>query len=285
METIASLLKKANELLEEATIPEARREARSLLSSVIARDLAFLVAHPEFEVGETEAARFFASIRRRALHEPFHYITGVKDFYGLEFEVSPAVLIPRPETEQLVEHALGTIADLTAPRFCEVGIGSGCIAVSLLHHESAAEAVGLEISPKAIEVAARNAERHKVSSRLELRRSDIFSSLENSEKFNMIVSNPPYVSESDVEGLQAEVRLFEPRTALTDGADGLSVIRTIVDQAPRHLVNHGSLFLEIGFGQGDAVLAMFDMNIWQSAELYEDLQCIPRVVKAVLADT
>ncbi|MGD9589064.1 MAG: peptide chain release factor N(5)-glutamine methyltransferase [Pyrinomonadaceae bacterium] len=284
MISIESLLEAARDELEKNGIPSATREARSLLGFAIGKDAAFLIAHPEFNVSQDLAELFLDSVRRRARHEPFHYITGSRDFYGLEFEVSREVLIPRPETELLVERALEFLRTRPAQRFCEVGVGSGCITVSILFHAPNSEAVGLEVSEGALDIAGRNADRHGVGSRLVLRLSDVFQSLTADERFDLIVSNPPYVPTNDLEGLQPDVRLYEPHIALTAGADGLAIIRSIVEDAPNHLTPGGRLLLEIGFGQAEAVMGLFDPARWTSATLHPDLQGIPRVVEAITAD-
>jgi release factor glutamine methyltransferase len=201
----------------------------------------------------------------------------VQEFYGLELEVTPDVLIPRPETEMVVERALEIIGDHGFSSFCEVGVGSGCISVAILHHANGCRAVGLDVSPAALRVAQRNAEKHGVAQRLSLLESDIFDAVHD-ETFDLIISNPPYVPAPDLEGLQAEVREHEPHVALTDGRDGLSIIRRIVADAPTHLRSGGFLLLEIGFDQSERVAGMFDPLIWKSPELFPDLQGIPRLV-------
>jgi release factor glutamine methyltransferase len=216
-------------------------------------------------------------VGRRASHEPFQYISGIQEFYGLEYEVTPDVLIPRPETEMVVERALELIGTHGFTSFCEVGIGSGCIAVSILYHAKASRAVGLDISRAALSVAQRNSEKHHVDERLMLLESDVFRALTD-QKFALIVSNPPYVPVQDIEGLQAEVRDHEPPVALTDDADGLSIIRRIVGGAPGFLESDGFLLVEIGFDQSEKVAAMFDPLVWQAPELLPDLQGIPRLV-------
>lgn len=256
MSRISDLLSEAAEALQRAGIDEPRREAASLLQLAIGRDRTFIIAHPEFEPDQEPRGRFRQFVRRRAGGEPFHYIKGSKEFYGLEFEVSPAVLIPRPETELLVELSLRFLEDLDRPRFCEVGVGSGCISMAVLVNAPSASAVGLDISEESMTVAARNAVKHGVSSRLELRLSDVFAALAPDERFGLIVSNPPYIPAGDIPSLQPEVREHEPHTALTDGGDGLSIIRRIVGGAPRHLEPDGLLTFEIGIGQWPAVEAM-----------------------------
>jgi len=284
MSDIASLLSAGAESLWLAGIPEPRREASSLLELALGRGRAFIVAHPEHEPGEAQQARYLEFIERRSTREPFHYIKGSKEFYGVEIEVSPAVLIPRPETEMLVERAISFLAAREKPIFCEAGVGSGCISVAVLLNVPAATAVGLEISKAAVDVARRNAERHGVLSRFSLRQSDLFAALSEGENFDLIVSNPPYVPQDEIESLQPEVRDHEPVTALTDGGDGLSIIRSIVDAAPRFLKSGGELLMEIGAGQDTTVEKMFDPPVWAEVRIDVDFQGIPRTVSAVLED-
>lgn len=277
MPTLSEKLDEADAVLRDSGIVEPRREAASLLAVALKRDKTFLIAHPEYILDPAEETIVDGFVRRRASHEPFQYISGIQEFYGLEFEVTPDVLIPRPETEMVVERALELISAHGFTSFCEVGIGSGCIAVSILHHAGSSRAVGLDISQAALSVARRNARKHGVDQRLTFLESDVFGALSD-EKFQLIVSNPPYVPLRDIDGLQAEVRDHEPRTALTDDADGLSIIRQIVDRAPAFLQPKGFLLIEIGFDQSERVADMFDPNRWQRPELLPDLQGIPRLV-------
>ncbi len=282
MENIASLLRAGEAELERAGVPEARREASSLLAAALGSDRTFLIAHPD-RVPETgPKKRYLDLIARRAGREPFHYIIGKKEFYGLEFRVTPAVLIPRPETEMLVARSIECLQEFEAPRFCEVGVGTGCISVAILVNTSRATGIGLDISGPAIEIARQNAEYHDVGERIELRRSDLFAGLAPLEKFDLIVSNPPYVPEGDIENLQPEVRDHEPFIALTGGDDGLSVGRRLVGVSPSFLKPGGVLLFEFGFDQAEAVLREFGADVWASAETESDLQGIPRMVKAKL---
>lgn len=284
--TIASLIDEAAAALQDAGIPEPRREASSLMEFTLERGRSFVIAHPDHEPNSSQTAAFLDFVARRARREPFHYITGEKEFYGLIFRVSPAVLIPRPETEMLVEQAVNLMAGTARPRFCEVGVGSGCISIAVLANVNVkrATAVGLEISDAAIDIARENAERLNVAERFEIRRSDVFDGLEDAEKFDLIVSNPPYVPAADIAGLQPEVRDHEPTHALTDGGDGLSVIKRIVAEAPKFLAPGGALLIEIGIGQADAVARLFQVDTWLPPELVNDLQHIPRTVSARLAE-
>lgn len=273
-------MREAAEILRSCDVPEARREAASLLSFTLNRDRAFLLTHPEHLLTAEEAVRFRAVVERRAAGEPQQYITGRQEFYGLEFEVTPDVLIPRPETELLVETAL-RLLDQTKGlhKVCDVGTGSGCVTISILHERPhTLEATGLDISPRALRVAARNAKRHGVHHRLKLIASDCFAAIDFSQpRFSMIVSNPPYVTEAALEGLQREVREHEPRFALTPGGDGLRIIRRLLTDAPRLLFPGGHLLMEIGFDQHEAVEELLDRSIWRLLDIHRDLQGIPRV--------
>lgn len=262
-------------------VAEPRREAISLLLLATKKDKTFIYAHPEYLLTEDEAELLESFLERRARREPLQYISGVQEFYGLEFEVTPDVLIPRPETEMVVELALDLLIPSENRSVCDVGTGSGCIPVAILHELPNVQATGLDVSRSAINVARRNAAKHGVSGRLRLVESDVFNSLRD-EKFGLIVSNPPYVPIEDMRGLQAEVRDFEPHLALTDNSDGLSVFRRIVDEAPRFLERNGHLIMEMGFDQSEKVVRMFDPARWLAPELLPDLQGIPRLVYARL---
>jgi release factor glutamine methyltransferase len=282
MADIAQTLREASVQLAESGIEDPPRQAASLLALALQKDRAFLIAHPEYELTTEEESLFKGYLERRRKREPLQYIRGTQEFYGLDFEISPGVLIPRPETELLVENAIEILQAYGASTFCEVGVGSGCIFVSILHEVGPALATGLDISSKALRVAGINAKKHNVAARAELKISDVFDGL-GAEKFDLIVSNPPYIPEAEFDVLQPEVRDFEPAGALTDGGTGLSVIERIVSDAPKFLKSGGFLLMEIGFGQAVTVVELFDTRIWGGVEILPDLQAIPRVVKARLA--
>lgn len=279
MPDISETLKRAAEILQNSGISQPRREAVSLLTFALQKDRTFLIAHAEYELKPAEEKRFWELVQRRAAHEPFQYITGKQEFYGLDFEVTPDVLIPRPETELIVEAAIAILGKKENPRFCEIGVGSGCISISILYHVKTAGAAGLDLSDNALQITKKNAANHGVLDRLDLKISDVFGGLEN-DKFDLIVSNPPYVPSEDFATLQAEVRDFEPYIALTDGKNGLSIIEKIILASPLYLKPSGSLLMEIGFSQSNAVREMFDRKIWRLLEFFPDLQGIPRMVKA-----
>lgn len=273
---IGEALRRASQELDHAGIAEARREAGSLLSHVIARDRTFLISHADDPLGEDEWERFAEAIARRAAGEPAQYITGNQDFFGRAFRVTPNVLIPRPETELLVEAALQVMNAESV--ICDVGTGSGCIAITLLCERSDARAVAIDISEAALDVARQNAEEQSAQDRIEFVLSDCFSALnESASQFDLIISNPPYVSANMLPGLQREVRDHEPLVALSPGDDGLSVIRRLLDDSPRFLRENGYLLMEIGFDQGEKVQQLVDQKVWSLKEIRPDLQCIPRI--------
>ncbi|HVG28876.1 MAG TPA: peptide chain release factor N(5)-glutamine methyltransferase [Pyrinomonadaceae bacterium] len=277
--TIARALREATDALRGASVAEPRREAATLLAATLARDRAFLIAHSDDALAPDAHKLFRERVGRRAAGEPAQYITGRQEFYGLDFEVGPAVLIPRPETELLVETALGLLRGVREPRVCDVGTGSGCVAVALLRERPDARAVAVDISPAALRVASRNAARHAVAARLALVASDCFDALDDAaHKFDLVASNPPYVAEGDLDTLQREVRDHEPRMALTPGGDGLSVIRRLLEGAPRFLRGGGCLVFEIGYDQHGAVERLIDARVWTLLGIYKDLQGVPRTV-------
>ncbi len=280
MPKIPEMIKNAAEILSRSGIAEPNREARSLLALALKKDRTFLIAHPEYELSIKEEKIFRKFIERRARREPFQHIAGRQEFWGLDFFVNGDAMIPRPETELIVEAGIEILQNLDNPHFCEIGTGSGCITVSILHSLKKATAVGLDISAKALQVTEKNAGTHNVSERLEVKISDVFGALEKGEKFDLIVSNPPYVPSEDVPTLQAEVRDFDPIIALTDGKDGLSIIRKIIEDAPEFLKPDGFLLMEMGFNQSTKVREMFSREIWSQIEFLPDLQGIPRMVKA-----
>lgn len=275
--SIANSLREASQALEARGVPEPRREASSLLSFVIGKDRTFLISHAHDPLDETEVDRFREVVARRGKGEPLQYITGVQDFYGREFLVTTDVLIPRPETELLVEAALEVIANVRGPSICDVGTGSGCIAVTLLCERTDARAVAIDVSEAALKIAAQNAHVLGVGDRIELKLSDCFDGLAKTT-FDLVVSNPPYVSAAAIAGLQREVRDHEPLVALSPGADGLSVIRRLLDDALGFLNPHGHLIMEIGFDQGEVVQQLIDPQLWRLVEIRPDLQGIPRIV-------
>ncbi len=280
--SIAETILQGAHKLRQAEVPEARREAGSLLAHVLERDRSFILSHAEEAISGEQSERFRQYLERRAEGEPLQYITGQQEFYGLDFEVTPDVLIPRPETELLIETALKLFAGFADDIFiCDVGTGSGCVVVTLLHELPQAHAIAIDISPAALAVARRNAARHATTRRVDFVLSDCFAALNTQnpqQSFNLIVSNPPYVEEGAIAGLQREVRKFEPITALAAGVDGLAVIRRLLLEAGSFLTTGGYFLFEIGFNQAAAVEQLVDPKLWRLLAIHKDLQGIPRIV-------
>jgi release factor glutamine methyltransferase len=278
--SIAEVIREAAQTLQQDGVSDARREAGSLLAHVINRDRTFIVTHAEDLITTEEHRRFRECVARRADGEPLQYITGHQAFFGLDFEVTKDVLIPRPETELLVETAVA-LAKMgnAAPTICDVGTGSGCIAVAILHELPLGTAVGIDLSIEAIQVARRNAARHSVDKRISFLVADCLSGVGRGRPiFDLVVSNPPYVAVSALEGLQREVRDHEPRLALTAGLDGLTIIRRLLLDSADLVKEGGHLLIEIGFDQGQAVERMIDRTTWKFLDIHRDLQGIPRIV-------
>lgn len=274
--SINSAITEGAQILGAAGVNEARREAMSLMSYVLERDRAFLIAHSGDELGDNQLQTFRLLINRRAGREPLQYITGRQEFFNLDFEVTRDVLVPRPETEILVEAALDVLPHNESPFIVDIGTGSGCIIVSLLHEIPRAQAIATDLSLPALRVAQRNASRHKVNGRLDLIQADGFPITQSDRQFSLLVSNPPYITEGDFSGLQPEVRDHEPRSALVSGADGLSHIRYLLSEAPAYLSQGGHFIFEIGFGQRDPVERLINQELWKLIEVRNDLQGIPR---------
>jgi release factor glutamine methyltransferase len=274
--SIRSAITEGARALVAAGVNEARKEATSLMSYALESDRTFVIAHAEDELNETRLQTFRGLITRRAQREPLQYLTGHQEFFNLDFEVTPDVLIPRAETEIIVEAALDVCREVETPLIADIGTGSGCIVVSLLHELGKARALATDLSLNALRVAQRNAKRHNVNDRLTLVQADGFAPARDGHEFSLIVSNPPYVTEHEFADLQPEVRDYEPRIALVSDEDGLSHIRLLLRAAPAHLRRGGYFIFEIGFGQRDAVERLIDDELWNVIEVRKDLQGIPR---------
>jgi release factor glutamine methyltransferase len=260
---------------------QARRDAETLLLYALDKDRAWLIAHSAEELPMAEAGRFAALIERRYLGEPIQYITGEQEFYGLPFRVTDDVLIPRPETEHLVEKALELAGRFARPRIVDVGTGSGAIAVALahklVHTLPRARITAVDISAGALEVARGNAERNGVARRIEFKESDLLAAVAY-ERFEMVVSNPPYVPVGDREALAVEVREHEPAVALFGGEGGLALYRRLIPAAFAVLEERGWLVMEVGYGQSKTIARLMGEAGFERVEFVPDLQGIPRVV-------
>ena len=233
---------------------EAQLDARLLLEHVCGTSLQTLLLDGERAVTDNEAELYRRLLKRRCSREPLAYILGKWDFMGLEFGVSSDVLIPEQDTENLVEEVMREVCD--GDRILDLCTGSGCILLSLLHYSNATTGVGTDLSEEAIAAARENAERLGLSDRSKWRTGDLFEAVRPEERFDIIVSNPPYIESGIIAELEPEVRIHEPRMALDGGDDGLDFYRRIIPEAADHLVTGGMLFLEIGYDQADQVSAL-----------------------------
>jgi release factor glutamine methyltransferase len=252
-----------------------RRDAQVLLLRVLGRDGAWLLAHPEAMLSDEQPQQYDEWITRRAHNEPVQYILGEQEFYGLMLRVTPDVLIPRPETEHLVEAVLERVLKDAAVRICDVGTGSGAIAVALADQLPQAQVTAVDLSEAALAVARENGATHGVSGRITFLQSDWLAAVRG-ERFDVVVSNPPYVANGEI--LEAQVRLYEPRDALFAGPTGLEVYRKLIPQAGNVLGAGGWLLMEIGHGQQDAMAGL--LLDWDGVDFVDDLQGIPRVAIA-----
>ncbi len=268
--------------LREAGIPaeEADLDARLLAEHVLGWTTERYFADGDQAEPGRFAERYACLIDRRAAREPYAYIVGHQEFWGLMFEVTPAVLIPRPETELLVQILLELVpGDAVPVRVCDVGTGSGCVAVAIARERPRAEIVAIDVSRDALTVARRNAARHGVSSRVTFVQADLFAATDR--PFDAIVSNPPYVADRDRPTIQPEVRDFEPGVALFSGSDGLDAIRRLIREAPSRLAPTGWLAFEFGFGQADAVRELISSaRGLRMMAVRRDLQDVPRAAVA-----
>jgi release factor glutamine methyltransferase len=257
------------------TPDEAALDARLLAQHVLSWDAARLMTHGDEPASPEFQRDFEALVARRCAREPLAYITGTREFWNLAIEVTPAVLVPRPETELLIEAALEHFDRGQAVRALDVCTGSGCVAVGLGREFPRATIVASDVSPAALEVAQRNVVRHGLSGRVRSACSDLLADIAG--PFDLIVANPPYVPAVDAKSLQPEVREFEPAAALFAGNDGMQVIRRLVKQAPGALAPDGLFIFEFGAGQDDAVKAILCAEKSLAlVEVKRDLQDIPR---------
>ena len=294
---IRTALKLGLAKLRDANIAAYTLAAELLLLHTVGRDRTWLYAHPEEQISEDDAERYFALLARRAAGEPAQYITGKQEFWGLEFEVTPDVLIPRPETEHVVEVALDRLAvrEIRAGRrqiltgeglhIVDIGTGSGCIAIALAKELPGARILATDISASAIAVANRNAERHGFGERLHFVQASLFENLTAAaSKVDLVVSNPPYIGRKEKGSLMREVRDYEPQVALYGGEEGYELYATLIAQASRALKPGGLLVLEVGHNSVPAVQPLLEPPLWTNVAVANDLAGIPRVISAEKTD-
>ena len=287
--TVARLLTWTKDFLEQRRIESPRLCAEILLAHVLKCERLRLFTQYERVPEADLLAAFRNAVKEAATGRPIAYIVGRKDFFSMTFEVSPAVLIPRPETELLVERVIAAARARSAaepPAILDIGCGSGCIAIAIARHLPTATVAACDVSPEALAIARRNAELHAVASRIDFRLGDVYAPwrAENAAapRFDFIVSNPPYIGTSAADRVAASVIRFEPHAALFAGHDGTEILRRIVDGAAEFLKPGGELFLEVGEDQAGQVQAWFDRSAWPETARIKDHGGLERVVTARL---
>jgi release factor glutamine methyltransferase len=279
MLTVLQALNTASDYLSKKGINSARLNSELLLTSILNCKRLDLYLSFERPLQKNEIDIYRELLKRRSTFEPLQYIIGKVEFYGLEFEVSPSVLIPRPETELLVEAVIELIKKYERPSILDIGSGSGNISIALAKNIPWCKVVGLDISEEAIKTAKRNAKLNEVDNQLMFVRQNILNGLEIGEnKFDVVVSNPPYISAEEYLNLDPELKLYEPRFALTDESDGLSFYRKISVVSKSLLKDDGKLFFEVGAGQAEAVKQILIDNGYKNIVVKKDYSDIERIV-------
>jgi len=274
-----AILEASARLAENPAIREnATRDAELLLLETLGRSRTVLFTDPELKLNPDEEARYRGAIERRLANEPIQHITGFQEFYGLRLKVNRAVLIPRPETELLVEAILERVSASASLRILDVGTGSGAIAIALAANLPHAVMIAVDLSSAALAVARENAAALGLREKIQFVESDLLQGLAEVKGFDAIVSNPPYIPEGDRAELHAEVREFEPESALFAGEDGLAVYRRLIPEAWNALKPGGLLGLEFGYGQREALTEL--LAAWNEVQFLDDLQGIARVALA-----
>ena len=277
---IGSILQWTGQYFADKGVESSRLDAEVLLSHILGKDRLYLYVHFDQPLEDGELAAFRAAVLRRAKREPVAYIIGEKEFMGHLFAVSPAVLVPRPDTEILVEAVIEKLQDFQGKeiRLLDIGVGSGAIIISLLKEFPAANGVAVDLSPTALATAKENAARLGVAERLEFRQGDLLAPVRG-EKFDLLVSNPPYIPEAEMDDLAAEVKK-EPQLALVAGKDGLDCYRKLLAEGQEILNDGGLLALEVGIRQAEAVCRLAEEAGWRECEIRLDYGGIQRVVLA-----
>jgi len=282
---ISELLTVTAEHLEKSNFENSRLNAERLLAHTLNLTRIDLYLNFDRPLTQPEVSQFRENVQRRLRHEPLQYIIGETEFFSLPFKVNPNVLVPRPETELLVETVIqyhrNAFRNKKEMRVLDLGTGSGCIAVALARNIDDAQILAVDISTDAIDIAQENARLNGVAERIDFVTGDAFELLEHNQtdKMDAIVSNPPYVAPTEYDNLPEEIRNYEPEVALKDGRDGLEFYRKIAKLAPRLLTPDGMLAVEVGMGQAQQVQEMFSQNELSSVQIINDLNDIQRVVR------
>jgi len=281
--SVAEAVNNATLQLSEAGITNARLDAEVLLSHVLNKNRVWLITHRDDRLDGLGSAMFTSALQRRVKREPLQYIIGNQEFWGFDFIVTPDVLIPRPETEFIIEAALAIIQERTSPvRIIDLCTGSGCIAVSLAKELAGAHVLAIDTSEQALIVAKKNAVHHGVADRIRFFEGDLFAPLKKIDllgQMDLIVSNPPYVKTNELGTLQPEVRDFEPEMALIAGPEGTELAARIIQTAPEYLKKNGALIMEMGLGQAEELRSRAEeTGAYAVPEIIKDLAGIERVI-------
>ncbi len=286
IDSLPLLITEKAKVLEDVGIDQGRAEIEIVLCHLLKCDRMNLFLSGALLINDDLLSRLEDIVKRRATRYPLQYILEESWFYGRRFFVSPAVMIPTPETELLCETAIRFVkkADLKKPRILDMGIGSGVISVTIAKELADCQIVALDISPEAIEIAKRNARDLEAADKIEFRQSDLFGALTGDEKFDLILSNPPYISDEEYKTLPPEV-LADPKISLTSGEEGLDAVRLILRDAPNYLAGGGRLMFEIGYNQADRVQQLTETDDrYRSIVILKDLNDIDRVVLLACED-
>ncbi len=273
-------LKEAVEILQKNSIASAILDARILIQYVLSlsrEDIVFKAL--QIDISENNQKKYFDLINKRAKKIPLSHLTNNREFFAINFYVDENVLDPRPDSEALIEMIIQKFIKNSSLNIAEIGCGSGCLIISLLKHFDKWLGNAIDISDKALLVAEKNAKINQVFNRINFSQSDLFNNLQNKKIFDIIISNPPYIPTNDIENLQDEVRLYEPRIALDGGFDGLDFYRKIAEQSQNFLKNNGDIFLEIGYNQQQDVKNIFEKNNFKFIDFKKDLSGIIRVLQ------
>jgi release factor glutamine methyltransferase len=273
-------LKEAVEILQKNSIASAILDARILIQHVLSlsrEDIVFKAL--QIDISENNQKKYFDLINKRAKKIPLSHLTNNREFFAINFYVDENVLDPRPDSEALIEMIIQKFIKNSSLNIAEIGCGSGCLIISLLKHFDKWLGNAIDISDKALLVAEKNAKINQVFNRINFSQSDLFNNLQNKKIFDIIISNPPYIPTNDIENLQDEVRLYEPRIALDGGFDGLDFYRKIAEQSQNFLKNNGDIFLEIGYNQQQDVKNIFEKNNFKFIDFKKDLSGIIRVLQ------
>lgn len=283
MPTISEAITEGAARLEHSEVAEARRTAGVLLCHLLGIERTQLLTRSDESISEAHCEFFLRLVQRRAAGEPLQYITGHQEFYGLDFIVTPDVLIPRPETEFLVERVLKLIEESkqASPVIVDIGTGSGCIAVSVAVHARNARVLATDLSRSSLDIAMKNAAKHGVRDRIEFLTGDLLTALAGRDlknEIDILASNPPYVNAASAQELPVEVRDWEPHAALLGGPEGLDFYRRLFEDAAEYLKPEGFMVIEIGYDQFDAIEKLGAVYSWEIVEVTNDLQGIPRTL-------